>query len=148
MYFLKYKFILMSTSNISRWNEVYDPAQLSKTKLKSRVCLEELVSATCSCAIYSMFLRSLFPVSLQLDETSWILLPVWCGHMIWSMGGVSVSEREKDSQRCRQEAGSSDSGLVDVTLTENREGHVGVSREPDTPTSPAPPPSPSATICL
>ncbi len=56
--------------------------------------------------------------------------------------------RERDSQRRRQEAGSSDSGLVDVTLTENREGHVGVSGEPDTPTSPAPPPSLVTAISL
>lgn len=53
-----------------------------------------------------------------------------------------MSVRERHSQRRRQEAGSSDSGPVDVTLTENRGGHVGVSREPDTPLSPAPLPLP------
>lgn len=74
------------------------------------------------------------------------LLPVWCGHMIWSMWGSLCQER--DSQRRRQEAGSSDSGMVDVTLTENREGHVGVSGEPDPPRNPSPPPSRSTAISL
>lgn len=59
-----------------------------------------------------------------------------------------MSVREKDSQRRRQEAGSSDSGPVDVILTENREGHVGVSGGPDALTRTAPPPSLSATISL
>lgn len=63
-------------------------------------------------------------------------------------GGVSVSVKGRDSQRRRQEASSGDSGLVDVTLTENREGHVGVSGEPDTQTIPAPPPAPSTAIPL
>lgn len=45
----------------SRWCK--HGSQVLQTKNKSRVCLEELMSAACSCAIYSMFLRSLFPVS-------------------------------------------------------------------------------------
>lgn len=72
-------------------------------------------------------------------ETSCILLPVWCGHTIWSLWGSPRQRR--DSQRRRQEAGSSDSSLVDVTLTENRGGHVGVSRQPDTPRNASPLPS-------
>lgn len=72
---------------------------------------------------------------------------MWTHELVY--GGVGVSMRERDSQRRHQEeAGSGDSGLVDVTLTENREGHVGVSGEPDTPTRSAPPPSPSTAITL
>ncbi len=59
-----------------------------------------------------------------------------------------MSVRERDSQRRRQKAGRSESGLVDVTLTKNREGHVGVSGKPDTQTSLAPPPALFATISL
>lgn len=53
-----------------------------------------------------------------------------------------------DSQRRRQDPGSSDSGLADVTLTENRGDHVGVSGEPDPPTNPSAPPSRSTAISL
>ena len=49
--------------------------------------------------------------------------------------------RERDSGRLRQdEASASDSGPADVTVTENRGGHVRVSGEPDT--SPLQPPPP------
>lgn len=54
----------------------------------------------------------------------------WCGG-----GGVRVSAKQRDSQAGRQEAASSDSGLVYVTLTENRTAHVGVSGDPDTSSS-------------
>lgn len=68
------------------------------------------------------------------------------GHMIWSMCGRGQYVRKGNG--FTEEAGGSDSGLVYVTLTENSEGHVGVSGESDTPTSPAPPPSPPTTVSL
>lgn len=68
------------------------------------------------------------------------------GHTIWSMCRRGQCVRKGNG--FTEEAGGSDSGLVYVTLTENSEGHVGVSGEPDTLTSPAPPPSPPTTVSL
>lgn len=68
------------------------------------------------------------------------------GHTIWSMCGRGQCVRKGNG--FTEEAGGSDSGLVYVTLTENSEGHVGVSGESDTPTSPAPPPSPPTIVSL
>lgn len=57
-----------------------------------------------------------------------------------------MSVRERDSQSRRREDGSSDSGVVYVTLTENREGHVDVSGEPDKPPPTPLPPSPGTRV--
>lgn len=131
----------MSAFNISRGNEVRDINSSATTK----VCLEELLSATSYHTIYSLFRQKRIPAfasSRAKHPGSCYPSDVDTWSDLWG-GGFSV--REKDSQRRRQKAGSGDSGLVDVTLTENREGHVGVSGEPDTQTNPAPPPSPSLT---
>ena len=69
------------------------------------------------------------PHPSQQDETSWILLPVWCGHMIWHTRG---SERERDPQRRRQEAGSSHSGRV-LSLWQRTERAMLVSAGSQTP---------------
>lgn len=58
---------------------------------------------------------------------------------VWWSGGGGHGVRG----RIRRGAGGSDSGLLDVTLTENREGHVGVSGGAETRPSPTPdPPTP------
>lgn len=113
-----------------------------------RFVLGGLVSATSYCAIYSISLWSLFPVSPQQDKTSWTLLPVRCGHMIWSMvggWGQCVVERERFTEA--PSAGRQQWFRTGwCHFDREQRGHVGVSGEPDTPTRPAPPPSLSATI--
>lgn len=63
---------------------------------------------------------------LWQNKTSWILLPVSCGTMIWSMWRSVCQER--DSQRHPQEPAAGIQAWLMSLLTENRKGHVGVRR--------------------
>ena len=86
-----------------------EEAKLSKPKYKSGACLEEPVSAACSRAIYSVFLRKLTSCvpAAGRDILDLVTRLMWTHDLIYV--GVSVSVR-RDPQRCLREAGSADSG--------------------------------------
>lgn len=109
------------------------------------------MSAGCLGAIYSddalQFISSALPPEWGILDLVTGLMRTCIQSDHRGVGRVSVSEAEIHGPAVHQEASSRDSGLVSVTLTGNREGHVGVSGTPDTPTSPValhPPPHPQS----
>lgn len=148
MHFSKDKFTLMVTSSMSRGNEVYVINSLNQQNQNQ---IKSLFGGAGVCSLFLSNLHVPMKLISCVGLAGWDILDL-VSRLMWThdlMYAGSVCQwGERDSQRRRQEASSSDSGLLHVTLTENREGHVGVSGEPDTQTSPVPPPSPSTTISL
>lgn len=130
--FLNSKFIQMS--NVLR--------EQTKAKFANQKQIKILFGGASVCSVFLCNLQHV-PNQFVSSAAGWDVLDL-VTHLMWTHGliytGVAVSVWKGDSQRRCQETCSTDSGLVDVTLTENRGGHVGVSMEPDIPNSSAPPP--------